>query len=391
MGLQEATSPAPTDEVTASDIDPADYPWTLEPAKHFSGVLDPRLPAAVPCWTSKRVILKAIFAALTSPEGVTARKQEGCKVDGTGGGIAVKTVMAVAEEDCNTADSSTGRNIMTAHETVVRRLSKRGVKISWSSVRKARRLLRRLGFQAVVEEGRYLTHLERTLYSVEHATELAAKTRAGKRPYIPWRKASTRVFTMSAATVKKTGHLPRRGLLTPTLQKEVLTKTRSRAGSTEINPGKTRLRRSKNTGPRPLAVQKLAAHLKLSLGWLSSVGHMNTISDTLMRFNVDPRHWTGKQLIAAFNDRLRQRGGSIPEKITNPIGYLIHLLKDLDPETAVSTYHLPSRATEAARDAQKAHAELEKRQSPAHRAKQVAGWQQVREALRHARLAAAAA
>lgn len=319
------------------------------------------------------------------------RKEEGAGKNGTGGGIAVKTVMAVAEEDWRTADSSTGRNIMTAHETVVRRLNKRGVKISWGSVKKARHLLRRLGFQTVVEEGRYLTKTERLRYELENARELAAKAKAGKRPYIPWRKASTRVFTMSLAAVMETGHPPRRGLLTPTLQKVGLTKTRSRAVSTAPDPKKKKPHRSKNLGPRPLAAQKLSAHLKLHLGWLSSVGHMNTITDTLMRFNVDPRYWTGNLLIRALNDRLRERRSNIPEQMTNPVGYLIHLLKDLDPENAVKTYHLPSRVSEAALAAQAAREQLEERGSPASRAKQLAGWQLVRETLHQANKATVSA
>lgn len=358
-----------------------DYPWTIEPARHFSGVLDSRPPAAIPCWSSKALILRAIRAALTSPEGVIARRGEGCKADGTGGGISIKTVMAVAEEDAGAADSGTGRNIQTAHETVARRLAARDVKISWSSVRKARRLLRRLGFQVVVEEGRYLTQTERLAWEIAHPQKPGS---TGRR-YIPCRKASTRVFTMSAAAVQKTGHLPRRGSLTPHLKKEGLTKKRSRAVLGESIPKKSEpqnRRRSMQPPPRPLAVQKIAAHLKLSMGWLAKVNHVNTISDTLMLANVDPKYWTGRQLINALNDRSRQRGWTMPQEITNPIGYLTHLLSDLDPAKSVEIYHHPSRAAEAARSTLAAQRALEEQRSPENRAKQSAGWRRVREALR---------
>lgn len=180
------------------------YPWTVEPARHFSGALDSRSPAAIPCWSSKALILRAIRAALTSPKGLIARRREGCKADGTGGGISIKTVMAVAQEDAGAADGGTGRSIQTAHETVARRLAAREVKISCSSVRKARRLLRHLGFQAVVEEGRYLTKTERLAWEIAHPQKPGTR---GRR-YIPCRKASTRVFTMNAAAVQKQDTYP---------------------------------------------------------------------------------------------------------------------------------------------------------------------------------------
>lgn len=374
----------PGDETPDADFDTAAYPWTLEPAQQFSGVLDPRTPAAIPCWTSRTVMLKTIEAALETPEGIKARRSEGAGVNGTGGGISLATVMAVAEEDARTADGSNGRNIMTSHETVARRLNHRGIKISWGSVRKARRLLRRLGFQAVVEEGRYLTKTERLELSIELAGRNALRAQQGRKPFVPMRKASKRVFTMCAETVKKTGHLPRRGKEFSPLQGEIITKKRSRAAlKSNIQP-KTKKRKSPKAGnaePRPIEIQRIAAWLKSNVGWLALVGHINLICDLLIRCGVDPAVWTGPRLMLALNDRSTRRGWTMPKKITNPLGYLQHLLMDLKPAEAAAEYFRPSRIAEASLAAEQARLAMEERSSAEHRQGQSAGWQKVRSLL----------
>lgn len=267
---------------------------------------------------------------------------------------------------------------MTSHETVMRRLKARGIKISLGTVRKARRVLQRLGFQTTVEEGRYLTKTERLAYALAHPQ----KAGATGRQYIPWRRAATRVFTMSAAVVKATGPLPRRGSKTPNLKKVKTHQRRCRASS---NP-----QISKNSGtkprridsPRPLGIQKIAAKLIGRYGWLSAVSHCNKISDVLIGSGVDARVWTATSLINAINSRSEQRGWRTPDRIANPLGYLRHLLQDLDPATTAKTAYRPSRAHEAANAARKAQADLEKRQTPEHRANVLSGVAQLRAALR---------
>ncbi|MGX5718020.1 hypothetical protein [Arthrobacter sp. MAHUQ-56] len=286
--------------------------------------------------------------------------------------------MSVAEEDCRAADSSTGRNVMTSHETVMRRLKAHGIKISLGTVRKARRVLQRLGFQTTIEEGRYLTKTERLAYALAHPQKQGAKG----RQYIPWRRAATRVFTMSAEVVKATGPLPRRGSQTPTLKKVKTHQRRCRAGSTSQIPKKSGTAPVRTHSPRPLAIQKIAAKMMARYGWLSAVSHTNKVCDILISLGVDARVWTGTSLMNALNDRSEQRGWLTPERVTNPIGYLHHILQDLDPIATARAIYRPSRAQAAAKEAERAQAELDKLRSPEHRANVAKGVAQLRAALR---------
>lgn len=361
------------------EIEAADYPWKVVAATHnFSGVLDPRPKAAIPCWTTRPAVLKAIQAALVSPEGETMRREEGRRKDGKGGGIAVEAVMAVADDDCRTADSSTGRNIMTSHETVARRVTARGFRMSVGTVRKARRVLRTLGFQATVEQGRYLTKTERLEYALTHPKK---EGHNGKQ-YVPWRKASTRVFTMAADVVRGTGHLPRRGLLTPNLKKVSTSQKRLRAVSKSSTPTKPRSARPQSAGPRPLGIQKLAARLKQRYGWLSGIRHNNTICDVLTRHGVDPDRWTVNSLVNALNQRSKERGMRTPKRITNPAGYLNHILSDLNPVAAAAIHYRESRATAATAASSEAKAKLDWQASEEHRQQLLANAAMLRAALR---------
>lgn len=286
--------------------------------------------------------------------------------------------MFVAEEDCRTADGSTGRNVMTSHETVMRRLQARGIKISLGTVRKARRVLHRLGFQTTIEEGRYLTKTERLAYALAHPQK-PGKT---GRQYIPWRRAATRVFTMSAEAVKTTGPLPRRGSKTPTLKKVKTNQRRCRASSNSQISKNAGAKPQTANRPRPLGIQKIAAKLIARYGWLSTVPHTNRVSDILIASGVDETLWTGTSLINALNGRSEQRGWRTPERVDNPIGYLRHVLQDLDPVATAKMIYRPSRVQTAAKETEKASAELDRLRSPEHRANVAKGVAQLRAALR---------
>lgn len=357
----------------------ADYPWTAVAATHnFSGALDPRPKAAIPCWTTRPAILKAIHATVVSPKGEATRREEGRRRDGKGGGIAVQAVMAVADEDCRTADGSTGRNIMTSHRTVAKRIAARGIAISEGTVRKARRVLRSLGFQVTVEQGRYLTKTERLAYALGHPQK---DGQSGKQ-YVPWRKASTRVFTMTADVVRGTGHLPRRGYLTPTLKKVSTHQKSVRSGFTAPSPKKPRSKAGRTHAPRPLGMQKLAARLKRRMGWLAGIHHNNTICDILMRLGVDESKWTAESLITALNQRSSERGWKTPESVSNAAGYLSYIVRDLNPQALAHSRSMDSRASQATQASQDAKAKLDYQASSQHRNQVLSNVAKLRAALR---------
>ncbi|MDO5867092.1 MULTISPECIES: hypothetical protein [Paenarthrobacter] len=111
------------------------------------------------------------------------------------------------------------------------------------------------------------------------------------------------------------------------------------------------------------------------------MSHTNSVSDILIASGVEESVWTGTSLINALNGRSEQRGWRTPDRVANPIGYLRHLLQDLDPAATAKMIYRPSRAQTAAKETQKAQAALDRLRSPEHRANVAKGVALLRAAL----------
>jgi hypothetical protein len=248
--------------------------------------------------------LIAINIALLSPAGAALRKKYE---------VSVASCMAVARTDAATADSATGRNIQTAHSTGARRMAQAlGVIKSPRTYRKARDIMRLLGFVVVVDEGRYLTKTE--------MLQLELQRDPNSRRPAQRRKASTRVFTMARKAVVKIGHLPRRGSTTP--KPDLISTHQKRA-------------KARSASPQPmtmeLPLQRLAGKLANHASFLRAVSPRR-ICRVLTGAGIRPDEWTAAELTSAMYATVTERRWTAPERLTNPLGYLRFLLSTINPE-----------------------------------------------------------
>lgn len=242
----------------------------------------------------------AINIALLSPAGEALRRKYE---------VSVRVCMAAARTDAATADSATGRNIQTSHRTGARRMGfTLGLVRSSRTYRKARDIIRLLGFQVVIDEGRYLTKTERL--------QAALLRDPNSRRPAQLRKASTRVFTMS----QRIGHLPRRG---STSSKQDLNSSHQKRANAR-RPGK-------QGSLVALPLQRLAAHLVREATFLRSV-HTRTICRALEAAGISPEWWTAHEIATAMYSAVTERRWTAPVLMTNPAGYLRFLLSTITRE-----------------------------------------------------------
>ena len=246
----------------------------------------------------------AINVALLTPAGIALRRKYE---------VSLRVVMAVARTDAATADSATGRNVQTAHTTGARLMARAlGIPRSGRTYRKARDIIRLLGFMVVTDEGRYLTKTERL--------EAALRADPNSRRPAQRRKASTRVFTMSKQLVEKIGHPPRRG------------STNSNLTSGSTNQKRAKARRA---SPKPtkweLPLQRLAGKLVNEVTFLRSV-HPRDICRGLHAAGITPEWWTPHDVARAMYATVTGQRWTAPAELSNPVGYFRYLLSTITPE-----------------------------------------------------------
>lgn len=94
---------------------------------------------------------------------------------------------------------------------------------------------------------------------------------------------------------------------------------------TSAQPSKSRRCRAE---PRPLALQQLAAHLANRCHGLRS-GHIGAICDAIAAAGIDPAVWSAADIKQALEADMRRTGGTWPDQITNPGGFLASRLRKL--------------------------------------------------------------
>lgn len=309
--------------------------WAREPEAGTQG--------RIPCWATRSRWLKLLETELSAETAADVLKKHHA---------AASTVYRIARMDAAAADTTTGRNVRTSHQTVARNLG-----LSIDTVRRARRVLRDLGFSVEVVRGRYMTAVER-----------AAATRAhGSRQR---RFASTRCLTIPARCramhpypcgVKKNSHTPSRRVPS----------TRWRAAGTSKNqPKNTPLTRP----TPPLGVQKIAARLVQRMPWLDRgrSGHLMGLSRGLVVCGVT-EEWTTQDLMNAVEADHQGLGllSLPPDSQKNPRALLLHQIK-----RAITGQEPPARARAAAETARRAAraAELAQREAEAKTKTTMPAW-----------------
>lgn len=296
--------------------------YTPNPRTGFSWAREPEAgtQGRIPCWATRSRWLKTVEAELDGETASEALKKHHA---------APHTVYRVARMDAAAADTTTGRNVRTAHATVARALG-----VSVDTVRRARRVLRDLGFSVEVVRGRYMTAQEREAATREHGSRQR-------------RFASTRCLTIPARC--RAMHPYPCGVTSfPQNPSRRVPSTRWRAAGTSKNqPKSTPLTRQ----TPPLGVQKIAARLVQRMPWLDRgrSGHLMGLSRGLVACGVT-EEWTTQDLMNAVEADHQGLGLLTlpPDSQKNPRALLLHQIK-----RAITGQEPPARARRAAEDARR--------------------------------------
>ncbi len=302
------------------------FSWAREPAAGTQG--------RIPCWATRSRWLKTVETELTSETAADVLKRHHA---------AAHTVYRVARADAAAADTTTGRNVRTAHHTVAKNLG-----VSIDTVRRARRVLRDLGFSVEVVRGRYMTAQER---------EAATRAHGSKQR----RFASTRCLTIPARC--RAMHPYPYGVNSfPQNPSRRVPNSRSRAAGTSTKQPK---KRPRARPAAPLGVQKIAARLVQRMPWLDRThsGHLMGLSHGLVACGVT-EEWTTQDLMNAIEADHQGLGllSLPPDSQKNPRALLLHQIK-----RAITDQEPPARARAAAEAARRAAraAELAQREAEA--------------------------
>ena len=309
--------------------------WADEPAEGAQG--------RIPCWHTRTQWLTAVGDDLSGETAAAVLSHHHA---------AATTVYRIARMDAAAADTTTGRNVRTSHATVARALG-----CSVDTVRRARRVLRDLGWSVEVVRGRYMTTEER---------EAATRTHGSKQR----RFASTHCLTIPARVramhpypcgVNSSAH--------DTSQR--VPSTRLRAAGTSISTKKNPPLTRRNP---PAGVQKIAARLVQRMPWLDRgrSGHLMGLSRGLAACGVT-EEWTTQDLMNAVEADHQGLGllSLPPDSQKNPRALLLHQVK-----RAITGKEPPARERQAAENARRAEraAELAQRAAEAKTKTTMPAW-----------------
>lgn len=275
--------------------------------------------AGVPCWWSRAQWIAAVAADLDTATGRAALRQHH---------TSAAAVRAVAATDAQAADTATGRNVRTSHATVAKRTGR-----SLDTVRRARRVLRDLGWSVEVVRGRYMTLSERIRASLHKNSRQI-------------RFASTRCLTIPAR-VRAVHPYPYGVKFSSSKTSSVVPSSRLRAAGTRQTAAEKQplTRRNPSVG-----VQRIAARLVQRMPWLDRAqGHLMGLSRGLAACGVT-EEWTTQDLMNAV-ERDHQGLGLLslpPDSQKNPRALLLHQIK-----RAITGKEPPARARRAAETARR--------------------------------------
>jgi hypothetical protein len=231
--------------------------------------------------------------------------------------VEADTVVAVARGMAHFADFRTGRDCRPTNAGLVSLL-----RVSLSTVQRARRVLKELGLVVELVRGRsVMTRSER----------LAA-----------WSRGSShrRIASEFALCSRRRRPQPELGVVerdTPpgapvdnSQSSDRITHLRATAETTRAAPRPAHTKEGspgRRRRPDP-ATRRLTEAVRLRLRWLSGVP-VQRLSPPLHRFAQ--AGWTPRDVERAVDDALATRGWRLPRQISQPAAYLATLLRALDP------------------------------------------------------------
>lgn len=230
------------------------------------------------------------------------------------------TVVAVARGMARYADHRTGRDCRPTNVRLVARL-----RLSLSTVQRARRVLKALGLVVELVRGRsIMTRSERLAAwrrGSAHRQIAAEFALCSRRDRLPRPQPDLRVVdrdtppgahVVSCLSSERTTHLQ-------------ATTEPKRAAPRPAHTGKGHHGRPGRLDP---ATRRLAEAVRSLLPWLSAVS-AHRLVPALVRFAR--AGWTPRDVERAVVDALATRGWRVPSRLTQPAAYLAALLRPLDP------------------------------------------------------------
>src|SRR3954471_1680609 len=250
------------------------------------------------------------------------------------------TVLAVARGMASFADHRTGRDCRPTNAGLVELL-----RLSLSTVQRARRVLKDLGLAVELVRGRsIMTRAERL---TAWARGSAHRRVAAEFALCSRRHRPRRPHRRPAAVERDT---PPSALLEPA---SLRTTSTSLHTTPEPRRGAPRPTPTQKSSPprRPRAApasRRLADHARRPLPWLSGVSARRLIP-TLHRFAA--AGWTPRDVDRAVTDALATRGWQLPRTLSQPAAYLATLLRAVDPADRPGALDAHIAAVEAAQRA----------------------------------------
>jgi len=335
--------------------------------------------ARLPVWTSRDSWLAGLRGWATSRALASLCAAERVSITAT-------TLLAVAAVMADYADHDTGRHVAITRATIAERIgcSDRTVTAAW-------RVLRAAGWAVEAQRGHGspTTPTVGRRPSVYHLVSRRQPTVASTAPervelrgLEPLTPRPTRGSDCDAAATpcgavdnSADFHLPPSGgvcSLPPVGSNSPSAHPREKASS---QPSKSRRWRAE---PRPAALQRLADALagneygRRGLCRGLRHGHIGAICDALTSVGIDPAVWSAKDIQEALEADMRRTGGTWPDQITNPGGFLASRLRKLGSFTgrtpASATAPPPATATTPTTAAPADLVHADKRGPTAHQA-----------------------
>lgn len=324
--------------------------------------------ATIRCWNNRDTWLTALEATLRTPAGDAVRRKISVDPD---------TLMRIAGLDAASAETRTGRDVTTAHDTVANTLS-----LSKRQVQRAREVILRLGFAQIVVKGRYLTSSERAAAFELHGFKQI-------------KAASIRALTIPANTpAPKNVHLPCKGFRSTDLHSYRYSPTGAQARQAATRPDSkeknhSSKKRETRYSPAVFAVaDELAQRLPFLSNWRTLVterpgekplvrwqgNHLGSICRVLMHSGIDLDRLSGRDVIEIL-DRITKESGLATmtgQFVKNPLGYLTTLLKRVAAYIEYAGYRTEAEryaAATARRQELQAHRARAKAEREAERAR----------------------
>ncbi|MEV0081130.1 hypothetical protein AB0H58_32355 [Nocardia neocaledoniensis] len=261
---------------------------------------------------------------------------------------SAEVVVEVAKSLARHAQSATGRHVTVSVATICEETG-----MGDSAVRRARRVLRDLGFAVEMATGRMLSGLEVAAAAAHHGGRqsraashwhLTVPETAVPLPTSPRRRSASMGKTTRAALAKAAhAHQGRDHLsLTSSVKKSSFVGKKSPTRASARACASTNRREE----PRPLHLQRAAADLvahchgmdkgqwtRTDQGeYVRTEGswHIGRVADAIAAAGINTKRWTGRDIRRRMDQELRDQGLMWPDVVNSPVAFLLLQLRRID-------------------------------------------------------------